>query len=91
VCTITHLFGKYIRRVDFARDMLDGKRFVLNPFTNQIFTKLDVTGSFGGHIMQPLDPCIIVVVEKSRLSSVRKMMSRLAHTGDEVSKVNDIF
>ena len=41
--------------------------------------------------MRPLDACVIVVVEKSRLSSIRKMMSRLAHTGDKVSKVNDLF
>ncbi len=71
--------------------MLDGKRFVLNPFTNQILTKFDVMVSFGGHIMRPLDASVIVVVEKSRLGSVRKTMARCAHTGAEVSKVNDLF
>ncbi len=91
MCSIAHFFGKYIRRVDFARDMLDGERFVLNPFTNRILTKFDVTGSFGGHIMRPLDASIIVVVEKSRLGSVRKTMARRAHTGAEVAKVNDLF
>jgi len=71
--------------------MLDGERFVLNPFTNRILMKFDVTGSFGGHIMRPLDASVIVIVEKSRLGSVRKTMARCAHTGAEVSKVNDLF
>ena len=41
--------------------------------------------------MRPLDACVIIVVEKSWLGSVRKMMARLAHTGAEVAKVNDLF
>jgi hypothetical protein len=41
--------------------------------------------------MRPLDACVIIVVEKSRLGSVRKTMARLAHTRAEVAKVNDLF
>ena len=41
--------------------------------------------------MRPLDAGVIIVVEKSWLGSVRKTMARLAHTGAEVEKVNDLF
>ena len=71
--------------------MLYSKRFVLDPFTNRIFTKLDVTRRFGSHIMGPLDAGVVVVVEKSRLCHVRKRMASLAFASAEMAKVNDLF
>jgi hypothetical protein len=71
--------------------MFYSERFVLDPFTNRIFTKLDVTGRFGSHIMGPLDAGVVVVVEKSRLCCVRKRMASLAHASAEMAKGNDLF
>jgi hypothetical protein len=91
MCAVTHFFGEYIWRIKFARDMLESNRFVFDPLTDRVFTKLDVTCGFWGHVVWPLDTSIIIIVKKSRLCSIRKRMASFTHTGTEGAKVKNLF
>ena len=62
VCTITHFFGEDVGRINFARDMFDGERLIVDPFSHRIFTKLNVAGGLRCHIMRPFDASFIIVV-----------------------------
>ncbi len=44
--TVFHFLGEDIGGVDFPRNMDDIQSFVLYPFLNGIFTKLNVTSHF---------------------------------------------
>jgi hypothetical protein len=43
---IAHFICEDVRLIDFTGNMLDHYCLVLNPFTNQIFVKLIMTGCF---------------------------------------------
>ena len=43
---IAHFFCEDVRRIDFNGNMLDRYCLVLNPFANQNFAKLNMTGRF---------------------------------------------
>jgi hypothetical protein len=58
-------FGEYVSNVGFSANMLDRNSTIGNPFTSCILAIFNVVISFGGHIVTPLDSCIIVVVESS--------------------------
>jgi hypothetical protein len=36
VCTITHLFRKYVRGIAFAADMIDCENVIFDPFARHI-------------------------------------------------------
>jgi hypothetical protein len=40
---VTHFLGENICRIDFTGIMLDCNGFVLDPFANRIFAKLDMS------------------------------------------------
>ncbi len=66
VRTVAHFLGEYVSRIDLPGNMLNVKSVVLDPLPNQFFAKLDVPRSLRGHVVGPLDACIIVVVKDSR-------------------------
>ncbi len=60
---IPHLFSKDICQICLTGNMEDLQCLVLNPFANQIFTRLNMTSHFRCHIIRPFDAGIIVIVE----------------------------
>jgi hypothetical protein len=75
--SILHLFSEDVGRVDLAVNMLHRKSFILNPFANRIFLKLNVAGVLCGHIVGPLNACLIVVVECSSGINILQVVSIL--------------
>jgi hypothetical protein len=87
---IPHLFGENIRRIDLPGDMTNLEGTILDPFSNQIFTELNVAGCFGQHVVGPLDACIFVIKENSRGVYVWEAMTRLGNSARQVTKINNL-
>ncbi len=60
---IAHFFCEDVRWIDFTSNMLNRYCLVLNPFVNQIFAKLNMSGCFQSHVVGPLDTGVIVIVD----------------------------
>ena len=61
---ITHFFCEDVRRIDFARDMLNGQDVVLNSFPIIYFLKLNVMGSFRCHVVRPYHAIVVVIIKE---------------------------
>ena len=46
--------------------MLNLECFILDPFTNIVVAKLNMTGCFRCHVVRPFDTSYIVIVEDGR-------------------------
>ena len=64
---VMHFLGENIHRIDFTGIVLDCDGFVLDPFANRIFAKLDMSRRLRCHVVRPPDTGVIVIVEESRL------------------------
>ncbi len=71
ICAVAHFFSEDVGDVEFSADMRDGDGAVGDPFAYRIFSVLDVTILFGGHIVTPFDASVIVVVESCGRIAVR--------------------
>jgi hypothetical protein len=91
ICAVLHFFSKYVCWIDSAREVLNIDGFILHLFPNQIFPKLNVVCSLRSHIVQPLDASIIVIVQKSWLRDVRKIMTRIGDTLTKITKVDNFL
>ncbi len=60
---IEHFFCEDVYWIDFTSNMLGRYCLVLNPFANQIFAKLNMTGRGQSHVEGPLDTGFIVIVD----------------------------
>ncbi len=88
MCTLPHLFSKNISWIYFARDVLNIDGFILHPFPNWVFLKLNVACSSRSHIVWPSDASIYVIVEKSPLRYVRENVARIRNALTKIAKVN---
>ncbi len=86
--TIPHLFSENISRIDFARGMLNIDGFILYPFSNWIFLKLNVSCNLGSHIVWPSDASIIVNVERSWLRYVGENVVGIGNALTKITKVD---
>ena len=50
--------------------MRDGDGPIFDPFASCVFAMLDMTVTFCGEIVAPLDACLVVVEERGRLLSI---------------------
>jgi hypothetical protein len=91
MCVVPHFFSKYVARIDLTRDVFNIDSFILHPFPNQIFSKLNVACSLSSHIVQSFDAGIVVIVEKSWLRDVGKIMTRIGDTLTMITKVNNLL
>ncbi len=82
---VTHFLGENIHRFDFTGNVLDCKGFVLNPFANRIFAKLDMSCRLRCHVVRPLDTGVIVIVEESRFIDVSDRKTRLRKAKTEIA------
>ena len=48
---IVHFFGEDVGWIYFPSDVKHIKGLVVHPFTNGIFSKLDVSSSLGSHVV----------------------------------------
>ncbi len=83
--TVFHFLGEDIGGVDFPRNMDDIQSFVLYPFLNGIFMKLNVTSHFWGHNVQPLDTSIVVIVQKCGKRETFNGVAAVEVTATEIS------
>jgi len=67
ICTITHFFGEYIRRIASATDVFDRNCFIRDPFTCSVLSVLDMTITFRREIVTPFYASFVVVVQWRRL------------------------
>jgi hypothetical protein len=88
---VPHFISKYIGWIDLARDILNIDGFVLHQFLNQVFPKLNVECSLRSHIVQPFDASIVVIVEKSWLRDVRKIMTGIGDTLTKITIVDNLL
>ncbi len=82
---ITHFLGENICRIDFTGNVLDCNGFVLDPFANRIFAKLDMSCRLRHHDVRPLDTGIIVIVEESSFINVSNQKTRLCKAKTEIA------
>jgi hypothetical protein len=89
--SVLHLFSVNVSRVDLAGNVLPRKSFILNPFANRIFPKLDMAGALWGHIVGPLNPHLIIVVESSSRIDIGQVVSGLSHAMTEIAEMNNLL
>jgi hypothetical protein len=89
MCTITHLFCKDVSRIDVPGDVGNSKHLILNPFSNQVFTKLNVPCSLQSHIVGPLHAGIVAIVENDGGIDIRNIMTGLGNTLRKIPEVNN--
>jgi hypothetical protein len=82
---VTHFLDENICRIDFTGNMLDCNGFVLDPFANRIFAKLDMSCHLRCHVLRPVDTGIIVIVEESRIIDVSNRKTRLCKAKTEIA------
>ncbi len=85
------ILSKDVGRIELPGNMLDVESVVLDPLANWVFAKFNVLGRFWGHIIGPLDACIIVIVEDSGDINVGKSVARIRDTAREIAEVNNFL
>jgi hypothetical protein len=88
---IAHLFSKDVGWIYFPSDVKHIKGLVVHPFTNEIFSELNMSSSLGSHVVQPFGTGIIVVEEKSWRINISEGMTRLRNASTKVAKVKDFL
>jgi hypothetical protein len=91
MCAVLHFLSKYVGQIDLTRDVFKIDGFILHPFSNQIFPKLNVVCSLRSHIVQPFDASIVVIVDKSWLRNVGQIMTRIGDTSTKITKLATFF
>ncbi len=61
---------------------------IRDPFTGCVFLIFNVSVAFGGHVVAPLDTCVIIVVERCGRVSVVDGVAEVGQAGDHVSGVD---
>ncbi len=89
--SVLHFIGEDVGRVDLAGNVLHRKSFIRNPFANRIFPKLNVAGALHGHIVGPLNTCLIVILESSSSINIVQVVSRLSHDMTEIAEIHDLL
>ena len=82
---VTYFLGENTRRIDFTGNVHDCIGFVLGPFANRIFAKLNMSHRLRCHVVRPLDTGVIVIVEESRLIDVNDWKTRLCKAETEIA------
>jgi hypothetical protein len=91
VSTIAHFLSEYVGRIDFPGHMLDLEIFVLDTLADRVLTEFNVSCRFGGHVIGPMDACLIVVVEDCGSIERGKSVSCIRYTAGEISEVDDLL
>jgi hypothetical protein len=60
---VFHFFGEDVCNVKFSVDMTNCNKLIRNVFTDPILLHLNVTKSFGGHFLRPLNAGTIIIVD----------------------------
>ncbi len=81
---ITHFLGENIHIIDFTGNVLDCNGPVLDPITNRIFAKIDMSRRLRCHVVRPLGTGVIVIVEESRFIDVSDRKTRLCKAKTEI-------
>ncbi len=82
---VMHFLGENICRIDFTGNVIDYNGFVLDPFANRIFGKLNMSCCLRCHVVRSLDTGVIVIVEESRFINVRDCKTRLCKAKTEIA------
>jgi hypothetical protein len=80
ISAVPHFLGEDVGDVTFPADVRDEDGAVGDPFACRIFLVLDVTISFGGHIVAPFDAGVVVVVERCRKVAVSYEVTEVGET-----------
>ncbi len=85
---VLHLFSENVGNVGFAGDVLNSNHAASNPFLSCIFTIFDVAIVFGGHVVTPLDTCIIVIVQDGGTGGIGDWITQQGEIFDHVTSVD---
>jgi hypothetical protein len=88
---VLHFLGEDIGGVDFPCNMYDIQSLVLHPFSDGIFTELDMTSHLWGRVVGSFDTCIIVIVQKQGRRETLNFVAALRDAARKISKIDDLF
>jgi hypothetical protein len=88
VGSVSHLLREKISWIGFATDMRDHNGPVVNPFTSDILSQLDVTIAFWCRIVAPFDASVVVIVDGGSRRGIVDREATVGKVGDHVTYVD---